>query len=186
MDPVLTWILRAGLAALFATAALHKLGAPREFARTVRDYRLLPAWLTPGFVAALIGLEAVTAVLLLSTPLAWLGASSAALLLSAYSIAIATNLARGRRHIDCGCLGPHKRQSISGWLVARNALLLVGTALSSAAPISRALGWVDGISIAGGLLGLVLLFHAANLLASLHPHLDPHLDHHTMAGRRTI
>ena len=77
---------------------------------------------------------------------------AAAALLAAYGAAIGVNLARGRRHIDCGCVGPAARRPIGGWLVARNGVL----AAPSRSPGSRAgrrarpLVWVDALTVVGG------------------------------------
>ena len=59
-------------------------------------------------------------------------------LLLTYAIAIAINLARGRRDLDCGCAGPNERRPIAAWMVWRNvgiAILLAAVLLPwSAAP----------------------------------------------------
>ncbi|MBW2726382.1 MAG: methylamine utilization protein MauE, partial [Deltaproteobacteria bacterium] len=92
------------------------------------------------------------------------GAAMAALLLGVYSAAIAVNLVRGRRGIDCGCLGPAADQSISPALLGRNAILVAG-ALAAMLPAGhRSLHWVDSLTFVAGLATLSLLFIAANQL----------------------
>src|SRR5262245_1519036 len=121
VDPVVLATLRAGLALLFAAAAVHKLRDRAAFGAVLAEYRVVPrallhisVWAVPAFESA------VALALLRPGPL---GPVAAALLLALYAGAIALNLARGRRWLDCGCLGPALRQPISGALVARNALL---------------------------------------------------------------
>ena len=170
-DPVFAWILRASLAALFATAAVHKIRDPRAFLQTFSEYEILPRIFIVPAAIALVATETSIAVGLLavqpSNPEnAGVGAGLAALsLLSIYSLAIGVNLLRGRRDIDCGCLGPAGRQPLSRSLVIRNGLLAVGAG-ATCLPIShRSLNLVDGISLLCGLVTLVLLFNAINILA---------------------
>ena len=50
-------------------------------------------------------------------------------LLAIYTGAIASNLARGRREIDCGCFASSARVPLSPWLIARNLILIAAAAL---------------------------------------------------------
>jgi len=166
IDPVVSAISRIGLAALFGWAALHKARDVHAFADTVRDYRLLPRRWAPAATTGLIATETAIAATLLIPSAAVAAGTAAALLLCGYSAAIGWNLARGRRHIDCGCLGPGRRQPLSGWLLVRNALL-IAVSLIAALPIgTRAVGWIDAVSIAGGLAAVALLFASADQLAA--------------------
>jgi uncharacterized membrane protein YphA (DoxX/SURF4 family) len=166
IDPIVAWILRVCLAALFATAALHKVREPRAFAATIADYRLLPAVLVAPAAIGLVGVEGfLTLAFLLETEHPAVG-GVAATLLALYALAIALNLARGRREIDCGCLGPAGAQSLSPGLVVRN-LALAAVALATTLPLApRVLHWIDGASLIGGVLVLGLLFQAVNTLAA--------------------
>lgn len=168
-DPVVHAILRASLALLFAAAARHKAREPVRFAATLRDYRLLPAGWVPAAARLLIALEAAAAAALLVPPADPLGPALGLALLALYSGAIAWNLARGRRHIDCGCLGPldrARRQPLSAWLLARNALLIAGAALLGQEPATRPLHPLDALSWAGSVALLALLWNAAHHLGS--------------------
>ena len=167
LDPVVASVLRIGLALVFAAAFLHKARDVRGFAATLADYRLLPSAWAPGLVPVFLAAEAVTAGLLLA-PLPGAPGGLAALgLLATYTAAIAINLARGRRDIDCGCLGPWARQPLSYGLLVRNGLL-VAAALGVLVPTgARALHWVDGITVLMACAALALLWEAANRLASL-------------------
>ena len=167
MDPVFVWVLRASLAMLFATAAFHKLRAPREFAATVEGYALLPPSAVGPLSGALALGEVMVAAAFLMPALGVFPIAAGAALLLVYSGAIAINLARGRTDIDCGCLGPAGRQPLSAWLVGRNALLIGACLLTLAPPEVRPLVWVDGLSILGGATGMTLCWIAANELAML-------------------
>jgi len=170
MDPVFGWIARLGLALLFGAALAHKLRDPDGFAATVRDYRMLPARLSAAtakpIALALAAAEAATAVLLAVPAVDPAGPTLALLLLALYGAAIGTNLARGRRDIDCGCLGPAHRQPLSGWLLVRNGVLGLAAAALFAGDTARALGWVDAVSVVAAVAMLALLWHAVNELSS--------------------
>ncbi len=119
MEPLFGLLARLALAALFAAAGIGKLRDRRRFDGIVVDYRLLPPRLALRIAAPLPWVElALAAGLLAGIRLASLGAAA---LLGLYGVAMAVNLARGRRLIDCGCGGQPQR--LSGWLVLRNALL---------------------------------------------------------------
>jgi hypothetical protein len=147
MDPVIDLTLRVALALLFLAAAAHKLRDPGHFRAMVSDYRLLPARVVPPAATLLAGAEVAVAGALLAPPWRTAGQLGGAGLLLLYGGAIAINLGRGRRHIDCGCAGPAARRPISEWLVARNAVL-AALALVGLLPVrSRGLVWVDGVTV---------------------------------------
>src|SRR5206468_184263 len=134
---------------LFLVAASHKLRDPGRFRTTLAEYRLLPGAVVPLAAMVVIGIEIVVAIALLAPARRAPGPVAAAAVLVVYGAAIAVNLARGRRHIDCGCAGPAVRRPISGWLVARNAAL-AAAALTSVAPVRpRPLVWVDVLTVLG-------------------------------------
>ena len=143
LDPVVTWTLRLALALLFAGAAWHKLGAPGEFAAAVRAYRLVPNPIGAPVVAMLVFGEALATGLLLGPAWYRLGAALAAALLALYAGAVAVNLARGRRDLDCGCAGPGARRPVSGALVVRNLVLLSGALVLLGPGTERLLTWID-------------------------------------------
>jgi hypothetical protein len=161
-DPILALIVRLGLALLFGAAAGHKLRDVGGFRSALERYELLPpVWAVPAG-AVLIAAEIGIAVGLLLPRVAPVAAAAAAALLALYAGAIAVNLARGRRDIDCGCGGPARRQPISGWLVARNAVL-AAVALRAAWPVTpRSVTWIDAITVAAGVLAIALLYVAAD------------------------
>lgn len=160
-------MLRGALAFVFAEAAVHKLRDPAAFSGIVRGHALVPDGLAPGVTASLITGEGLAALALLAPIGAAPGAVLALALLGVYSTAIGVNLARGRRDVDCGCLGPGQRQSLAPWMLLRNGILGIAAAACLIPLAARPLSWlVDGISIAGGASVLILVFLAATRLAA--------------------
>ena len=118
LNPLLVTIASAALAVLFAHAALVKLGDVALLEHHLAGYSV-PASLRAGAGKALIALEGVTALALLSPWRAW-GAVSAVVLLWVYALAMAMQLWL-KRSIDCGCGAQALPVSLA--LVWRNALL---------------------------------------------------------------
>ena len=168
-DPVLDLVLRGTLAALFATAALHKLRDRAAFREVVRAYRIVPDAAADAALGIALG-ELAVALALLVPSTRTSAALGAVLLLALYSTAIAVNLARGRRSIDCGCGPLGDRQPIGEWLLVRNALLIGAAALTVRAPSARALVWIDWLTVVGGVGVAMCTWMAA----------------HTLAGTRTL
>ena len=166
LDPLIAWMLRASIALLLGSAAIHKLRDRRAFLRTLAGYEIVPSPFTVPAAIALIAAELSIAAGLLASDDGFQPAIAAATLLLLYSTAIGLNLLRGRRDIDCGCLGPAHRQPLSVWLLVRNALLIVAAGAAGLPVSERGLNLVDGISLLGGLTTLVLLFNATQLLAA--------------------
>lgn len=158
MDPVFHIAVMLFLAWIMVTAGLHKIRRPLYFGFVIDDYRLLPV--SAGRVIAIpLGVAEVTSGIALCVPAtqSW-GAALAALLFSVYFLAIAINLLRNRRDIDCGCHGPFQQQPLSGWLLLRNGVLIVLILLVSTGASSRALGWLDWWVVLGVLVSIALLY----------------------------
>lgn len=169
MDPVVDTTLRSALALLFLVAAAHKLRAPASFRAQLAEYRLVPERATHALAAAVVAGELTTGVAFLWERLRVQAASAALLVLCAYSLAIALNLARGRRDIDCGCSGPAVRQPLTPWLLARN-LALAGLAAACLAPVrGRTLVWIDAVSVLGAVSVLAALYAASNRMLAHAP-----------------
>lgn len=178
LDPAVGAALRGGLALLLAAAALHKLRGPAEFRADFEAYGLLPAAAAP-FAAALVAPAELAAAVALAAPataaagfplaeVALGGAARAAgpllaaVILAVYGAAMAVALARGRRDLDCGCLGPGRRQPLSGWLVARNAAL-VAVALACLLPrAARPLVALDALTAAAAVTFAAVLWSGAH------------------------
>ena len=171
LDPALAWLIAIALAMLLLASALHKLRDLPGFEAVLGNYDILPAraaHLVPVVARIAVALELLLAVALLVPGAAGWAGPATALLLGLYALAIGINLMRGRRDIDCGCLGPGAgagaRNGLSPWLVARN-LVLMSLAAAHALPVAqRSLHWLDAITALGALLVLAGLWQATHLL----------------------
>jgi len=169
IDPALHAVLRGTLAAVLLGAALHKLRDLHAFRVALGDYRLVP-WPLTGLVAPLlVAAEVAVGAALLSPWARPTGFAAAAGLVGLYSAAIAVNLLRGRRDIDCGCFGPALRVALGAGLLVRNALLLAAAAAGMLPVAARPLTAFDAATIAGS-VAFLLVAHAAAV--------------HLLAGRR--
>lgn len=167
LDPAVALAARAGLALLFAGAALHKLRGPGAFREALAGFGLLPARAVRPAAAVLVAGEAAVVLALLVRPA--LGGAGAACLLLLYAGAMALALARGRGGVDCGCGGPAGGQALTRGLVVRN-LALTLVALPLLAPAGgRPLGALDGVTVAGAVAAAAVLFAAANGLLATGP-----------------
>ncbi len=167
LDPAFSWALRLLLAAIFARAAFGKLRIPSQFADALSGYDLVPASLVRSLAAALLATECILVPALLTPVAAPMAAMVAGGVMCLYTAAIAINLARGRRDIDCGCAGPTGRQALHEMLVTRN-LVYVGFAICAALPVSaRTLTALDGLTIASTVVCLFALAVATDGLTAL-------------------
>lgn len=164
LDPALHYLAVCIIALVFVHAGVSKLVARDEFRGVVENYRLLPTPLVSPVAALLpfVELAAGAGVLLAATrPYS---ALLAAALLLLYGLAMAINLARGRRDIDCGCFKSALRQTINGWLIGRN-LLLAGAAGAMLLPLAeRPTALLDYVTIAAGGAMLFLSCYAVGVL----------------------
>jgi hypothetical protein len=164
LDPAVGALLTLALAALFASAAAHKLRHPGRFRATLSVYRLLPRPLELPVAAGLVALETLLAPALLWPQSRVPAACSGAALLVLYALAIAVNLRRGRRHIDCGCGGAAERRPIHSGLIWRNAAL-AALLLASTIPWSpRPWAVTDAITILLGTAAAILLYRSIDSL----------------------
>ncbi|HZF25880.1 MAG TPA: MauE/DoxX family redox-associated membrane protein [Steroidobacteraceae bacterium] len=164
IDPAISWTIATSVAVLFAVAVSHKLRAWNEFRVVVGNYQLLPAMLVPVVAGLSIALEAGAAALLVVNATRVIGGLLSSGLLALYAGAMAVNLLRGRVNLDCGCLGPGRRQPIRWWMVTRNIAIAIVALLAAIQPTPRALDALDAVTIAGAVLSLAFLYTALNLL----------------------
>lgn len=161
----ITTMARIGVACLFAVAAVAKLRRHDDWAAAVAGYRLLPDVFVLPVARMLPPFEiAVAAGLVAGLPLAFAGAAG---LLALFAVAMAINLLRGRRDVDCGC-DPSARPKPIGWaLVARN-LCLGSLMVTGLAPLP-ALDMPFLIAAGGAGMLAFLLGHILTLLGSFAP-----------------
>jgi hypothetical protein len=164
LDPVLHLLVRAGLAVLFVSAATHKLADVSAFRASLAAYELVPGPVGRILSVLIPACEVTVAVALLLAGSSPLPSLAAAGLLFVYTAAIAINLLRGRRDIDCGCGGPTRRQPLGVGLVARNTVLLSAAIVSALPAASRQWIWIDGLTLVGGLAVSFLLYQAVEVL----------------------
>lgn len=130
----------------------------------IANYRLLPeALVAPAAVfLPLVELLVAAGLLLGNRPAAPLAAIA---LLLVFAGAMAINIMRGRRHIDCGCGHAGLRQTLGWPMVARN--LAMAAALSIRILMPAPLTMADlAVAIAAGamLFLLTLMFNALKAL----------------------
>jgi hypothetical protein len=169
LDPALRAALRGALALLWLVSAHHKLRDPAGFRVALAGYRLVPAPFVRAVAAGIAALELALGLGLLLPAGGPLPALAAAALLGLYTLAIAANLLRGRRAIDCGCGA--RPQPLGEGLVLRNAVLF-SLALAAALPATgRALTGLDAATILGGAAALAMVYAAADtaLASGLRP-----------------
>ena len=169
--PHVLLIVAAGAIALswlMAASGAAKLRRPEDHARAFDAYALLPAgagrWLVPVLGVA----ECLVAAAIWPRGTREAAAALMLALLALYSAAIAVNLLRGRRDIECGC-GAATHVPLSGWLLARNAALMAAAFAVHAAPqaLARAAAsWPAALATLAVATLLVLLYNGANFLLS--------------------
>jgi Methylamine utilisation protein MauE len=171
LDPALRGALRGGLGLVLLAAAAPKLRDPARFRAALAGYALLPPRAESPAAAALVAAEVAAGAALLAPGSGPAPALAAAALFALYAAAIAANLARGRRDVDCGCGGPASRRPLGEGLVARNAALVLAAAAAALPASLRATVWIDAASGVGGALALALLYAAADAALANAPRL---------------
>jgi uncharacterized membrane protein len=169
LDPTIVAIACATSATIFLGSAALKFSQPMEFRAAVESYRLVPeamavvlGWIVPA-------LELAGAIGLVVAATRGAGALLLLALIVAFTGAIALNLARGRRDLDCGCFGPLLRQPLSGWLIVRNGLLAFLVLATFTSDDARPLILLDYLTIAAAAAALVILYGAVNYLLATAP-----------------
>jgi len=154
---------------VWSASAAMKFADLGQFAAALDNYRILPGALVTPVAWMLPVLETVAAIGLLVPASRGEACLLMAALLATFSAAIAINLARGRREIDCGCFGPALRQTLSGSLIARNAILLAAVAAVAMPAQMRPLELVDFVTIVFGATTLMTLYASMNYLLANAP-----------------
>lgn len=172
MDPLLLYMVAAGLAIILLIGALDKLRNFSMFEGAVLAYRLIPEALSQLFAALFVAAELAAALMLLVPQTRWLGAALGLGVMAVATAGVVINLLRGHTDVACGC-GNLKDQSagLSWWLVVRNGVLmaLLASALWPVTAYSaRALGWIDGFTFFGACLAFIGLYFVVNQLIDSH------------------
>ena len=167
LDPVFGALIAISFALLFGSAAVHKWRNLRRFEEAFAAYALLGQLLKLHLVWVVPLAETAVAVGLLWGTTRAGAAVAGALLLVGYASAIALNLQRGRRDIACGCGGPDQRRPIAAWMAWRNLVLglLLGIAVWPSS--DRAIGWMDGATIAFGVAAATVVYLCFDRLGQL-------------------
>ena len=171
LDPVIPLVIALSLAVLWLTAAAHKLRAFDAFSGVLADYRLLSVRATGICAAAVIGAELCLGIGLLMPTGRNFTLAGSALVLVLYAGAIAVNLVRGRRFIDCGCSGFARQQPLGAWLVARNLLLALVAVAATLPEQGRVLIWFDAVVVSAAVCISAFLYASIDRLIAQGPDL---------------
>jgi len=152
------------IAMVFTMAAFGKLAAWGELAGVVQNFRVLPrSWALPvSFVLPPLEAAVAVGVLLPATRMA--AAAGAAALFAVFGAALALNLYRGRRQIDCGCFRSGLKQLISGAAVVRNIVLTIAALLLAQSAGAATLSPLEWVMAVGAALTLMLCYLSVGFL----------------------
>lgn len=159
LDPLLVVTAAGFIALLLARAALHKVNEFVAFTGTLGDYRIVPESLLTPAAGLLVAIEVAIAAGLLWSETRMIAGLAAAILLSAYALAMAYPLSQGRTEISCGCGGP--TDHLTPALLFRNGLLAVIALVAASTLVARPLTWFDYFALPLGVLTLWVILEAA-------------------------
>ncbi len=134
MSRSLLMATRIALGALFLWAAIAKLPDMSAFAQDVANYRVLPAAFVPYVAAAVVGIELLAGIALVTGILARPAALVVAVLLLAFLAFLGQALLRGI-DLRCGCFGGN--EPASWWSVARDGAMLAAALAVARDPAQR-------------------------------------------------
>lgn len=175
IDPVPAAIMTLSLSALWLAAGVHKLSDLSAFEHSLEAYDLAPRAMLPVLGGLLPILELALAAGLLIAPTRPAAGALGAFLLSGYGVAIALNLHRGRRDLDCGCMGFGAQSRISSALLWRNALAAVASLSAGLLPrAQRVANWMDMWTIIAAVAVIALLYLALEGLRAVAQRLPRH------------
>lgn len=152
---------RTLVALVLLTAAAGKLRDPATFLGAVHGYRLLPGWLATPFARLLPWVELALGLLVPTGLAAAPVAGAASVLFTVFAGAMAVNILRGRRDIDCGCFLGRPAQRLTYGHVARAFALALAALLTGVSVPFASDAALPGLA-AGAVL--FLLYVAASVL----------------------
>lgn len=161
-DPIAVGAIVGALALVMFAAAWHKFSEPDAFAGALAGYRILPQWAVAPAARALPIVEAALGAGILVPVTRLFALPVLAALVSVYAVAMAVNLARGRRNIDCGCGGA--AHPVSWALVVRNLVLAAAALVASRPALERTVDWFDATTLILGVLAFYGLYLMADEL----------------------
>jgi Methylamine utilisation protein MauE len=169
IDPAIGCLIAACIGLLFMVAAVHKLRDLRRFREVFTAYRLVPAAVARRIACVVPAVELVVAAeLILGAP--GLALATGSVLLLGYAAAIAVNLARGRSDLDCGCAGPDNRRPIAAWMVWRNVVIAMLSAVALLPWTERPLALTDGVTVGFGTACCALIYLCVDRLSGVARH----------------
>lgn len=162
--PLIGVAASVAVALLLAIAGIDKLRHRDLLPGVIANYRLLPDTLVAPAALLLPVAELLVAVGLVAG-IAPLAPAAAISLLLLFAGAMAINIGRGRRHIDCGCGHAGLKEQLGWGKVLRN--LALAAALVPAMVTSRAdLGLADlAVAAAAGVMAWLMLLMLAAVAA---------------------
>lgn len=104
IPPLVAWLLRLALAAIYIIAAVPKILDPWDFALAIRNFRILPLEAIPPLALWLPPFELLAALAVIAGVFYRGGLAALALLSAAFAGGIGSAMVRGL-DIDCGCFG---------------------------------------------------------------------------------
>jgi uncharacterized membrane protein YphA (DoxX/SURF4 family) len=154
---------------IFMVAGIDKLRHRDLLPGVIANYRLLPDMLVApvAMLLPIVELLVGAALLLGNRPAAPLAAIG---LLLVFAAAMAINIVRGRRHIDCGCGHSGLRQELGWAKVGRNLGLATAMSLRLAGPADLAPFDLAIATMTGAMVYLLMaMFNALQALPGRRP-----------------
>jgi putative oxidoreductase len=124
-------VCRIVLGGPFIWAAVTKLPDVAAFAQDVANYRVIPAALVPILAAAVVGIELLAGIALVTGVMERPAAAVLAVLLAAFTGLLTQALLRGI-DLRCGCFGGDERAS--WWTVVRDLVMLAAAVAVARGP----------------------------------------------------
>ena len=153
---------RLVLAAVMTLAAVGKLRSPGIFAASLEGFDFIPAWLRRPLAVLVPAAELLIALLLALPATVTAGFLAATLFCCGLTAVPILVVARGKK-VKCACFGASE-VPMSGWHIARNAVLLAAAGLGSFVAVSLGDGVpaeVPGIALAvvsAGVITTLIVF----------------------------
>lgn len=164
LDPAIGYLIIAGSALLFVSAAVHKLRNLSRFTEIFTAYKVLPDALSRRLAWTIPCVELGVGAALLWPATRNMAVPAALAVLIAYAAGIGVNLLRGRVDLDCGCGAARDRRGIAAWMVWRNLILAAALGLTLLPWSTRSLNLTDVLTLVGGLLVGVILYASVDRL----------------------